>query len=72
MTYANTNIAVQLKHKRSYILLIIKSSNKSDNFLKNKLGISTLVSQETRNGKVVSDKNLPALALSRTVRNPSS
>lgn len=36
---------------------------KSYKFLSEKLGITTLVSKEVKNGKVVSDKNLPALAL---------
>lgn len=37
--------------------------NKSYNFLTKKLGVSTIVDSRTDNGKVVSDKNLPALAL---------
>ncbi len=37
--------------------------DKSFNFLSKKLGVSTLVSSRNENGKVVSDKNLPALAL---------
>lgn len=37
--------------------------NKSFRFLSEKLGVSTLVGSRTENGKVVSDKNLPALAL---------
>ncbi len=36
---------------------------KSFSFLKDKLGISTLVSSKNINGNIVSDKNLPALAL---------
>lgn len=37
--------------------------NTSFSFLKNNLGISSLVDSEVRNGKTFSDKNLPALAL---------
>lgn len=56
--------AVQISANTVPIQILEKLGvDKSYNFLKNKLGISTLVSQETRNGKVVSDKNLPALAL---------
>jgi len=36
---------------------------KSFDFLSKKLGISTLVDSRVENGKIVSDKNLPALAL---------
>lgn len=36
---------------------------KSFSFLKDKLGITTLVSSKNVNGNIVSDKNLPALAL---------
>ncbi len=37
--------------------------NKSFNFLKNKLGITSLVEQRVENGKTFSDLNLPSLAL---------
>lgn len=37
--------------------------NTSFSFLKNNLGISSLVDSDVRNGKTFSDKNLPALAL---------
>ena len=37
--------------------------NKSYNFITKKLGVSTIVDSRLDNGKIVSDKNLPALAL---------
>ena len=56
--------AVQISANTVPIQILEKLGvEKSFSFLKDKLGISTLVSSKNVNGKVVSDKNLPALAL---------